>query len=182
MRYFSEFGSNLRQLDLFKIFTVILIISNAYQSYYIVDSSKNDKIIIVPPSINSQFVNVGNLFSQDYFDEIGRNLTNGLLNLSPDNVGYSFDSIQQYFSSDPDEIIAIKNFLASETERIKKDNLYQSFYFLRTIVNHKAGIFTVEGTLRTSTGTMLVDNRKISIDFNYTVENKRIKIKSLKVK
>ena len=182
MRYFSKFAVTVRQLEVFKIATLVLVLANGYQTYYIVDMSKNDKTIIVPPSINSQFSSVGNSFSQEYFDEIGRNLTNGLLNLSPDNIDYAFDSIQQYFSTDPDEAIAIKKYLADEMVRIKKDNIFQSFYFLRTLVNHKVGVFTVEGTLRTSTGAMLMENRKASIDFNYTVENKRIKIKSIKVR
>lgn len=182
MRYFSNFARNLRQLDLFKMFSVVLVVANTFLAINYVNVAKDKEIIIVPPNVNSQFSVVGNSFSTDYYEEVGRSLSNGLMNLSPDNVDYSFDSIQAYFSSNPDEAIAIKKKLSEDSERIKKDNIYQSFFYLRTIVNHKNNKFTVEGTLRSSTGSILMENVKKSIDFEYKIENKRIKIISFEVK
>ena len=82
MRYFSNFARNLRQLDLFKMFSVVLVATNTFLAINYVNIAKDKEIIIVPPNVNSQFSVVGNSFSKDYYDEIGRNLSNGLILLS----------------------------------------------------------------------------------------------------
>lgn len=182
MKYFGEYNKNLRQLDLFKIFTFLLIIVNFSLTYTLIDNSKKEKIIITPPVITNSFENIGNTFNFAYFEQVGKHLADSLLTISPYNIDRTFDSIQGYFSSEPDEAKAIKDFLLEEAQRIKKDNIYQAFYPLKTIVNNKGNKFAVEGLLKTMTGNVAMEESKKTIEFSYIVTNKKIVIKSFEVK
>lgn len=182
MKYFGEFNKILRQLDLFKIFSFLLICVNLTLTGIIISNSKNEKIIITPPVITSDFESVGNTFSFSYFEQIGKTLSDSLLTISPYNIDKTYDSIQGFFSSDPDEAKLIKEYLLKEADRIKKDNIYQAFYPLKTITNPKQNKFTVEGLLKSMTGNVAIEERKASIEFSYIVNNKKIVIKSFEVK
>lgn len=182
MKFFGEYNRNLRQLDLFKIFSFVLVITNTFLTFNLVSASKDAKIIITPPVITSEFENVGNTFDQKYFEQIGKHLSDSLLTISPYNVKTTFDSIQGYFTSEPDEARAIKDYLIKEAERIKEDDIYQAFYPLKTIVNHKQNKFAVEGLLKSMTGNIVMDEKKTSIEFKYIINNKKIVIKGFEVK
>lgn len=181
MRFFGEFNRNLRQLDLFKIFSFLLVIVNLALTIVIVTKSENAKLIITPPYLASDFENVGDTFSLSYYEQIGSHLANGLLTIGPQNVDKTFDSIQGYFSTNPDEVKLIKEYLIKEVDRIKKDNVYQAFYYSRTIQNHKENSFTVEGLLKSLTGNVMMGEKKTRITFKYKVDNKRLIIKEFEV-
>ena len=97
------------------------------------------------------------------------------------NIDKTFDSIQGYFSSDPDEVKAIKEYLIKEADRVKKDSIYQAFYPLKLLENHQHNSFTVEGLLKTMTGNIAMEEKKARINFNYRVNNKKLVIKSFEV-
>ncbi|WP_323595851.1 TraE/TraK family type IV conjugative transfer system protein [Aliarcobacter butzleri] len=181
MRFFGEFNRNLRQLDLFKIFSFLLVLANLFLTITVININSNVKTIITPPYITSEFENVGDKFSFSYYEQIGTHLSNGLLTISPSTVDKTFDSIQGYFSSDPDETKAIKDYLIKETDRIKKDNIYQAFYYMKTLPNHQHNSFTVEGLLKTMTGNVMIEERKTQVVFYYRVNNKKIVIKGFEV-
>ena len=143
--------------------------------------NKNVKTIITPPYITSEFENVGDTFNFSYYEQIGSHLSNALLTISPQNVDKTFDSVQGYFSSDPDEIKAIKEYLIKEADRIKKDSIYQAFYPLKTLPNHKNNSFTVEGLLKSMTGNVMIEEKKAQITFDYKVTNKKLVIKKFEV-
>ncbi|QKF59208.1 TraE/TraK family type IV conjugative transfer system protein [Aliarcobacter lanthieri] len=181
MRFWGLYNRNLRQLDLFKVFSFLLVLTNLFLAITVINTSKNSKIIITPPYITSEFENVGNAFSYSYYEQIGFHLSSALLTISPSNVNKTFDSIQGYFSSDPMEAKAIKDFLVKEAEQIKKDNIYQAFYPLKLLENHQNNSFTVEGLLKTMTGNIAMEEKKARINFNYRVNNKKLVIKSFEV-
>jgi type IV conjugative transfer system protein TraE len=125
MKFWGVYNRNLKQLDLFKIFSFLLVMVNLFLVITVININKNVKTIITPPYITSEFENVGDTFNFSYYEQIGSHLSNALLTISPQNVDKTFDSVQGYFSSDPDEIKAIKEYLIKEADRIKKDSIYQ---------------------------------------------------------
>jgi len=182
MRFFGEFNRNLRQLDLFKIFSFLLVLVNLFLTVTVININSDVKTIITPPYITSEFENVGDTFNFSYYEQIGSHLSNALLTISPQNVDKTFDSVQGYFSSDPDEIKAIKEYLIKEADRIKKDSIYQAFYPLKTLPNHKNNSFTVEGLLKSMTGNVMIEEKKAQITFDYKVTNKKLVIKKFEVR
>jgi len=181
MRFWGEYNRNLRQLDLFKVFSFLLVLVNLFLVVTLISVNKNTKIIITPPYITSEFENVGDTFSFSYYEQIATHLSNGLLTISPRNIDKTYDSIQGYFSNDPDEVKAIKEYLINEADRIKKDDIYQAFYYMKTIPNHKNGSFTAEGLLKTMTGNVMMEEKKVQITFFYKINNKKLVIKSFEV-
>ncbi len=181
MKFWGVYNRNLRQLDLFKVFSFLMVMINLFLVITVIGINKNTKTIIVPPYITSEFENVGDNFSFSYYEQIGTHLSNGLLTVSPQNIDKTFDSIQGYFSSDPDEVKAIKEYLIKEADRVKKDSIYQAFYPLKVLPNHKNNSFTVEGLLKTMTGSVMVEERKAQITFYYKVTNKKLVIKKFEV-
>lgn len=182
MRFFGEYNRNLRQLDLFKAFSFVMVLVNFFLTISYVSMSNNAKVIITPPYIQSEFENVGNSFSLSYYEQIGNHLANGLLTISPETVDRTFDSIQGYFATDPDDVKQIKEYLIKEAERVKKDNIYQAFYYLKTLQNHQHNSFVIQGLLKTMTGNVMLEERKVQIEFKYVVNNKKIVIKSFEVR
>ena len=77
MRFFGEFNRNLRQLDLFKIFSFLLVLANLFLTITVININSNVKTIITPPYITSEFENVGDKFSFSYYEQIGTHLSNG---------------------------------------------------------------------------------------------------------
>ncbi len=181
MKFFSKYNNMLRQLDVIKIFAFLMVIINGYLGFTIISDKQNDKVIITPSIITSEFSSVGNIFSKEYFEMVGEQLANALLTVSPHNIDTSFDSIQKYLSTDPDEIKAIKEYLLDNSERIKKDSIFQAFYPIRTSVNYKHNKFTVEGFFKSSTGNLPLENTKKRITFFYKVISKRLIIKKFEV-
>ncbi len=181
MRFFGEYNKALAQLNLFKIYSFVLTIAIAILAIVNYQASNNSKIIITPPYVSSEFENVGDNFSYSYYEQIGVHLSNALLTISPSNVNRTFDSIQGYFSSDPDDIQKIKEYLIEEAGRIKKDNIFQAFYYLKTVPNYKHNSFTVEGLLKSLTGNTVIDEKKARITFYYTINNKKLVIKAFDV-
>lgn len=181
MKFWGVYNRNLRQLDLFKVFSFLMVMINLFLVITVIGINKNTKTIIVPPYITSEFENVGDNFSFSYYEQIGTHLSNGLLTVSPQNIDKTFDSIQGYFSSDPDEVKAIKEYLIKEADRVKKDSIYQAFYPLKVLPNHNNNSFTVEGLLKTMTGSVMVEERKAQITFYYKVTNKKLVIKKFEV-
>ena len=181
MKFWGVYNRNLRQLDLFKVFSFLMVMINLFLVITVIGINKNTKTIIVPPYITSEFESVGDNFSFSYYEQIGTHLSNGLLTVSPQNIDKTFDSIQEYFSNDPDEVKAIKEYLIKEADRVKKDSIYQAFYPLKVLPNHKNNSFTVEGLLKTMTGSVMVEERKAQITFYYKVTNKKLVIKKFEV-
>lgn len=181
MKFWGVYNRNLKQLDLFKIFSFLLVMVNLFLVITVININKNVKTIITPPYITSEFENVGDTFNFSYYEQIGSHLSNALLTISPQNVDKTFDSVQGYFSSDPDEIKAIKEYLIKEADRIKKDSIYQAFYPLKTLPNHKNNSFTVEGLLKSMTGNVMIEE-KAQITFDYKVTNKKLVIKKFEVR
>lgn len=182
MKFWGVYNRNLKQLDLFKIFSFLLVVVNLFLVITVININKNVKTIITPPYITSEFENVGDTFNFSYYEQIGSHLSNALLTISPQNVDKTFDSVQGYFSSDPDEIKAIKEYLIKEADRIKKDSIYQAFYPLKTLPNHKNNSFTVEGLLKSMTGNVMIEEKKAQITFDYKVTNKKLVIKKFEVR
>lgn len=181
MKFWGEYNRNLRQLDLFKIFSFLLVLVNLFLLITVLNANNNTKIIITPPYITSEFENVGDSFSFSYYEQIASHLSSGLLTISPKNIHKTFDSIQGYFSSDPDEVKAIKEYFTKETERIIKDDVYQVFYHLKTLPNHQHNSFTAEGILKTMTGNVMIEERKAQVVFHYKVNDKKLTIKKFEV-
>jgi len=181
MRFWGEYNRNLRQLDLFKVFSFLLVLVNLFLVVTLISVNKNTKVIITPPYITSEFENVGDTFSFSYYEQIATHLSNGLLTISSRNVDKTYDSIQGYFSNDPDEVKTIKEYLINEANRIKKDDIYQAFYYMKTIPNHKNSSFTAEGLLKTMTGNVMMEEKKVQITFFYKINNKKLVIKSFEV-
>ena len=181
MKFWGVYNRNLKQLDLFKILSFLLVGVNIFLTVAVVNINNHTKTIIAPPYITSEFENVGDTFSFSYYEQIGSHLSNALLTISPQNVDKTFDSVQGYFSSDPDEIKAIKEYLIQEADRIKKDSIYQAFYPLKTLPNHKNNSFTVEGLLKSMTGNVMIEEKKAQITFDYKVTNKKLVIKKFEV-
>ena len=55
MRFWGLYNRNLRQLDLFKVFSFLLVLTNLFLVITVINTSKNSKIIITPPYITSEF-------------------------------------------------------------------------------------------------------------------------------
>ena len=69
-----------------------------------------------------------------------------------------------------------------EADRIKKDSIYQAFYPLKTLPNHKNNSFTVEGLLKSMTRNVMIEEKKAQITFDYKVTNKKLVIKKFEVR
>lgn len=179
MRFFSDYDRLLREVDIFKITTFVFLITIIILVYKIIGISENTKYVITPPVVKSEFSVVGGKYDNSYFEQVGFFVSTCLLTVSPSTIDISFDSAMPYFTKEADHMKEIKNYLIEQADRIKEDDIYQTFYPLKVVVNNKEKVFTVEGMLKKLTGNTFVSSEKKSIDYHFDIgANSALEIKS----
>ena len=182
MKFFSEYTKMSVQLDVVKVFALLMIIVNMSFGVLFFIQASNVRTIIIPPSFTSKFEVVGNRLDNKYFEEVGNYLSQSILTTSPGTVGNSFNAIENFISKDPDVIKVTKEYFIEQNKVIKENNIYQAFYPLKTLPNHKNNSFTVEGLLKSMTGNVMIEEKKAQITFDYKVTNKKLVIKKFEVR
>jgi len=183
MKFFSKYNRMIRELDLYRLGFLTLLISNLFLTYLFVSVKGEQKVIITPPIIAKEFEAIGNKLSKSYFEQTGKYITECLFNVSPQNINKSFDLVMPFFTTNPKNVKIIKDFLIKQADQIKTDDIYQSFYTMKVLVNYKTNTFTVEGILRKMTGNTFIENKKRSIDYTFSLNDTgTIKILSFKIK
>lgn len=183
MKFFSKYNRMLVEIDLYRLGFLLLLISNLFLTYFFVTIKGDQKIIITPPIVSKKFEIVGHKLSKSYFEQTGKYVTECLFNVSPENINKSFNLVMPFFTTNPENVKPIRDFLFKQAQQIKDNDIYQSFYTMKTLVNYKASKFTVVGMLRKMTGNTFVENKKKSIDYTFKITNAgTIKILSFKIR
>ena len=86
MKFFSEYTKMSVQLDVVKVFALLMIIVNMSFGVLFFIQASNVRTIIIPPSFTSKFEVVGNRLDNKYFEEVGNYLSQSILTTSPGTV------------------------------------------------------------------------------------------------
>ena len=71
VKFFSEYTKMSVQLDVVKVFALLMIIVNVTFGVLFFIQASNVRTIIIPPSFTSKFEVVGNRLDNKYFEEVG---------------------------------------------------------------------------------------------------------------
>lgn len=143
---------------------------------------KEKTVVVIPPNLSKPFEVSGNTLSFEYFEQLGRYLSDRILSVSPENVQYSFDEILPFLATNPESIKPIRENMALQASVIKENDIYQVFYPMRTMINKEGKRFSVEGTLRKMTGNNTISTGRATITFDFFVKGSRIYITAMEVR
>lgn len=139
-------------------------------------------VVVIPPKLNKEFQVSGNEISKEYFEQTGYYLADRILSVSPGNVDGSFDSVMSFFTTNPEDVKAIRENLALQAEVIKQNDIYQVFYPMKVLVSPQGMNFSVEGTLKKMSGNNHISTGRAIITFGFFVKDGRMIIKNIEVK
>lgn len=145
--------------------------------------SNEKTTILVPTNMTSTYEASGSKISNGYFKDVGYQLANLILTVSPSNVEENFQSILPYIFEDPNTIHKMNQILMEQAQTIKDNDVYQAFYPGRVNVFPKQRKFTVEGMLRRTNATSVMSTTKATITYDFVVnENSKIRITNIGIK
>jgi conjugal transfer pilus assembly protein TraE len=159
----------LVEIDLYRLGFLLLLVANSVLMYLFVTIKGEQKIIITPPIITKKFEVIGTKLSKSYFEQTGYYVSDRLFSVSPETINNSYDFVMPFFTTNPNHIKKVKDFLIKQADQIKENNIYQTFYPMKVTVNYKHSTFTVEGILRKMTGNTFIENKKKSIDYIFEI-------------
>lgn len=145
-------------------------------SITVMNTSNNQKIILVPPAAKGQMeVNNGH-FSPDYLREMTVFFTTLRLSVSPESISSSQETLINYV--DPHFYKAFKKVLLAEKNAIQQGKISSIFYVKNIRSNSSKNTSYVEGSLKKFVGDREISNEDKSYLIKYSYNNGLIKIKS----
>lgn len=158
----------------------ILAIVQALASYRI---STQRTTVLVPANMTSVYEVSGAKLSKGYFKDVGYQLANLILTVSPSNVEENFQLILPWVFEDPNTVNKMNQILMQQAQSIKDNDVYQAFYPGRVFVLQKQRKFVVEGILRRTNATTVISTTKATITYDFIVnDNSKIRITNIGIK
>lgn len=179
--FFSNWTVLKEENNVLKISVLVLTAGLVASVMTISRISESRTILVIPPKVTKEFQVSGNNLSYEYIEQIGFYLADRLLSVSPANAQNSFDTILPFLTKDPESIKTIRENLMLQAKTIKDNDVYQAFYPMQVLVNNEGKRFSVEGELKKMSGNNNISSSRATINFDFTVENGQLFIKSVGV-
>jgi conjugal transfer pilus assembly protein TraE len=183
LKFWNYWDKLTAENKLFKNIFIILTALIIFLSISLVQVSKKQRIIVLPPRVDKEFWVSEKEVSNTYLEQIGTYIAELTMNVSPKNVDLNFDKVIPFASTDPQITEELKKELLNQANAIKKDYIYQSFYIDGvSVIESKNGKYVlVEGLLRRSTGDIYIGSRNANIKIFFDVKAGRFYITKLEV-
>ena len=130
-----------------------------------------EKIIVIPPVITKDVWIKGNTVSEGYLEEWALYLTNLLLNVSSQTIGYQSELLLRHVSPDFSGKMQLK--FSRDAEQLRKNNATTTFFPKEITVNEKNMTATVTGTFATYVGKEKVSAHEQSYHLQFVFNNGR---------
>lgn len=180
MKFLSYVEKLEKENRIFYIVVIGLLMVNLFFGFLLYKASVDKTVVVLPPNVAKEFWVAGNKLSRAYLEQVGIFLADRILSVSPENVDASIDMITPFFTTNPEQVKALKETLAGYRASIKRENWFQSFYPLKVVITERS--ITVEGVLRKTAGVTYIGQEKKSIQFFFEVKNGRLLITEVKLK
>lgn len=129
--------------------------------------TRDDKIILVPPTISQDVWVMGGSSSKSYIEEWALYLSSELLNMTPETASFHHGSVLRYVH--PKSSATLKKQFEADSKHLKENTISTLFKPKNvTVIQQGAkGTALVEGTLSTFVGSKLIesDDKKYTLDF-----------------
>lgn len=146
--------------------TVILIASNLALAISVL--SNNTKTILIPMSVNKPFSISSRDVSEEYIELIARDLSQSILNITPDNYVYTKESVLKF--AHPSFYGALQQQLDELVEDVKVRQIGIHFHPVEMTVNKDDITAEITGYLETRIGLKQTNKeiKKYHLAFDYT--------------
>lgn len=152
------------------------LILNILLSIGIFTIAGNERVVVVPPSINKSFWVDANQVSPEYLSEMSLFFASLRFNITPTNAAMQRELLVRYVH--PHFYEALKAELISEEEHIKKEHVTTSFYPVNVVVDSKKMISQITGDLQSSVGDAQLPLKRLTYQINFSYNNGRLLVKS----
>lgn len=144
-KYFEEKANYLYGARLLKFTVVILVVLLIVNSFVTYTMIKNQKTILVPPSISTQAYVGGSDASEEYLKAMARYISALVLNYNPTVARAQFNDFLKLVS--PSTFPAYKDAFYSLAEKIETSQVSSVYYVSQIKVNKKEGSMIILGLL-----------------------------------
>ena len=136
----------------------------------------NQRVILVPPSINKTFWVSKNKVSAEYLSEMGFFIADLRLTVSPGNAKIQREMLLRYV--DPALYASLKTELLSEENHLQKEHLTTVFYPVDILVDEKKSLVKITGDLQSSIGEVALPTKRLSYVIHFSYHQGRLLVKS----
>jgi len=144
--------------------------------------TREDKIILVPPTLSQDVWVMGGQSSKSYIEEWALYLSSELLNMTPETVAFHYDAVLRYVH--PETSATLKKQFEADSKHLK-ENTISTLFKPKTVTVTQAGSqgsALVEGTLSTFVGSKLIesDDKKYTLTFETSKYAPQLSLTSFK--
>ncbi len=186
MKDFWSFWEKLdRENRVLKLGFLSLLIIFLAQSFLVIYLYNKKTVVILPPKIDREIWVTESTVSKSYLEQAAYYIADRILNVSPQSIDNSIDSILPFFTTQPEALRKIKEKLTEYINQIKENDISQAFYPMRFSIlkdRTKRPFMRVEGILKRISGDIYIGQEKAVLDLYFTVKNGRLIIYELEKK
>lgn len=175
-KYISEFKEALKEARILKVLVFVLAVFFVLELFLIGKLSTNQKIIIIPDSLNRKVYITGDFADYSLIDAYGRNIINLYYNFIPENVEEQYKYLLTFFEpSVYSKTSATFMKIASEYKKNGASQIghVKTFKIMKDKIVASVSVITFIGETKTST---YISN----LEIGYKIDNYSFRITSFK--
>ncbi len=178
--FLNETENVKHENKLLKFVIVVLAIAVIFSFYYTSKTLKQEKIILLPPQVNSKIVFFGNKPNKAYFDQITRYIISLALDYTSATAKGQFAELLTMFS--PGAFKSYQQAFYNLADRVQSaSNISNSFYIDNIKVYSDKKKIIVAGSEDMYSSTELLTREQRKYEIGYEIKNERFFITSFKM-
>ena len=138
---------------------------------------ENNRIVIVPPTLNEEFWIERGKASPEYLEQMSVFIATLAGNLSPRSADFNMNTLIKYIAAD--RLVEVKDDLIAQADYIKKNNITQSFYAESTSIDNGKQSVVVGGDVTRHIGAIKVSAEHMRINIRYKFKDYSVKVADL---
>ena len=161
------------QARFFRLLAILLAIGGTCMAAAMLAlSSRSERVVVVPPEVNSSFWIEEGSVSRGYFLEWGYYIISLLLNVSPGAVDYHNEILLRYAA--PEYRERMRSNLAAAADRLRREDLSTAFAVNAVEVDPQQGRVAFAGSLASYVKGRRVSERVAAFAARFRVERGRL--------
>ena len=164
------------QRNLFLGISSILLASNVLLSFCLI--FRNEKTIILPPEVKSEFWSEGNRFASEYLEEQAAYMSHLALDVNAANIKYNTNVLLRYVETD--HAAYFRERFEKQQRKLKQNNAATTWDIAEFVVFPDQNTVHVKGTLNKFIGSKQIGSLQREYAVSFKIKRGRLFLREIK--
>jgi len=165
------------QRNLFLGLAAILLASNVLLAFCLI--FRNEKTIILPPEVKTEFWSEGNRFAPQYLEEQAAYMTHLALDVNASNIKYNTNILLRYVEAE--QAAHFREKFEKQHRKLKQNNASTTWNITEFIVFPDQNTVHVKGTLDKFIGSKQIGSLQREYEVSFKIKRGRLLLKDIKL-